>query len=79
MKTITFHADDGEVRLIRDEQLRLAALGGRASESEAIRTFIARAAGNGAAPAANGAKEPKFRVLPGGKMLYQRVEKYFFD
>ena len=72
MKTITFHADDEDVRLIRNEQMRLAALGGSASESQAIRTFIARAAAvaNDAARADNGAEAPKFRVLPGGKNLH---------
>lgn len=76
MKTISFYADDEDIRLIRDEQMRLAALGGSASESEAIRTFITRAAaaGNGTARAdkgaRDGAKRLKFQVLPGGKALH---------
>ncbi len=91
MKTLSFHAGEEDIARIQAEQERLASIGSAASESEAIRSLISRAAPPNAAIAAangsfnsglggpNGGGGPSFRVLRGGKLLHQRVEKFFTD
>lgn len=85
MKTMRFYAGEKDVERIQAEQERLAAAGDGASETEAIRSLISRAmtATVQNKPAVrgpyNGNETLKFRVLPGGRTLYQRVEKVFVE
>lgn len=85
VKTITFYADEDDVRRIEAEQDHFGDAGIRISPAEAIRSLMRRAAENLDGPAAvaenggNGAKGMKFLVLPSEKVLHQRVEKVFRD
>lgn len=87
MKMITFYAGEDDVGRIQAEQERLGNEGAGASESDAIRSLMSRAvaapvngARNGVQNGAKyGAEAPKFRVMRSGKILHQRVEKFFIE